>query len=483
MKLLALNIFLLAGVTLGLVSCKKIIEQVPENTIYREGFWQSELDANGGLAGAYASLRNVLNSSNRHYYYGDIPAGIFDSFKGDTFLPGVANGNFVNSYQDDLLDWRPFYKVSANANLVIEKVPTIPAEKFEEGEAGRNRIVGEALFIRALTYFYLVRVWGDCVYVTSVEKDAQTEPNLAKTDKNIVLDGCIKDLKQAVEMLEFGYDDAAKVAVRANRGSAYALLAHIYAWRHQYDQTILAANEVINNGEYELLPIEETIGLFKGKSSESIFEIEFDSQTSEGNANGVAEHLLVRPYLEATDAYFIKEEFLTDVFGSETATDKRYDLYFEKSSNQKFFCKKYREVLYKDLANLGDLRCDDNIVIFRLSDIILLRAEAYVATKQFDKGRDDVNEIRDRAGLGVTPATDDQLMRTVFLERSKELVCEGHRYWDMIRLGTGENGGGFLPSFLTLDLVNQGAANWAILRDIFKDNNKLVQNPYWISRY
>ena len=117
MNKILLNIYLLSIVVIGVSSCKKIIEQEPANTIYREGYWKTEQDANTALAGTYARLRDVLNQSNRHYYYGDIPADVFASFAGDlSFLPNVAQGVYTESYQDVLRDWRPFYKISALAN-------------------------------------------------------------------------------------------------------------------------------------------------------------------------------------------------------------------------------------------------------------------------------------------------------------------------------------------------------------------------------
>jgi hypothetical protein len=461
-------------------SCKKVIEQTPSNTIYREGFWKTEQDANTSLAGTYARLRDVLNQANRHYYYGDIPADVFVSFAGDlSFLPEISRGVYTAAYQDLLRDWRPFYKISALANLVIEKVPQIPESAFRTGgAAARDKVVGEALYIRALTYFYLTRIWGDVVYVTSVEQDTESEPNKARTKKEEVLAGCIKDLLEASEKLEFGYASANDRAVRANKGSALALLAHIYAWTGDYANAEKAADEVITKGGYTLLPISQMPALFKGKSAESIFEIEFESTNSEGNRDGIAQQLLLEPYIRnKTNAWFIDQTQLQIVYGdtSSTTKDQRVTTWFERSGNN-IFSKKYSSVFYKDLANFADVRYDDNIVIHRLSDIMLLRAEALSKLNRFGEARQLLNAVRLRAGLGGSTATDAQLYDEIFLERCRELFLEGHKYWDMLRTK-------HFPSHLTQEEFNQGAHLFPIQKEIFLDNNMLTQNAYWISRY
>ena len=480
MKKNLFNICLIAVIALAASSCKKIIEQTPSNTIYREGYWQTEQDANTALAGTYARLRVVLNQSNRHYYYGDIPADVFASFAGDlSFLPNVAQGVYTESYQDVLRDWRPFYKISALANLVIEKVPQIPEAAFRTGGAAtRDQIVGEALFIRALTYFYLTRIWGDVVYVTAVEKDTQSEPNQPKTKKEVVLAGCIKDLVEAAAKLEYGYASAANRAVRANKGSANALLAHIYAWTGDYENAEKAANEVITNGGYSLLPISQMPSLFSGKSAESIFEIEFESSNNEGNAGGIASVLLVDPYIRnKTNAWFIDQNKLQEIYGDTTSStkDKRVAAWFERSGNN-VFSKKYSDVFYKDATNFADVRFDDNIVIFRLSDIMLLRAEALSKLNRFGEARPLLDAVRARAGLDPSTASDAQLYDEVFNERCRELFLEGHKYWDMLRTK-------HFPSHLTDAEYSQGAHLWPIQKEIFLDNNVLTQNEYWISRY
>ncbi|MGV3764555.1 MAG: RagB/SusD family nutrient uptake outer membrane protein [Chitinophagaceae bacterium] len=475
-------LLLLGAVLLSASSCKKIIEQEPENTIYREGFWKTENDAVGGISGTYASLRNVLNEGNRHYYHGEIPAETFASFAGDTFLPNVANGKYPESYQDAFLNWRPFYKVSANANLVIEQVANIPAEAFTEGEAGKQSIIGEALFIRALTYFYLTKIWGDCVYVTTVEADAQTEPNLPKTKQEDVLNGCIEDLKLAVEKLQFGYASPTNRAVRANKGSAYALMAHIYAWQKDYENAEKAANEAITKGGYTLLPIEQTVTMFEGKSTESIFEIEFSSDRQEGNAGGFAGKLLVDPYIPGkTNAWYVNQELLFDMFDMDTTAanpDKRWALWFERYAGN-VICKKFQNVEYRDPSNPDTRRFDDNIVLFRLSDIMLLRAEALAARGRYAEARPLLAAVRTRAGLPDVNFPDAEMMDEIFRERHRELFMEGHAYWDRLRIDFPKH----LPSHLNAQEVAEGAHVWPIHKDIFKDNAVLVQNAYWISRY
>ena len=218
--------------------------------------------------------------------------------------------------------------------------------------------------------------------------------------------------------------------------------------------------------------------LFKGKSAESIFEIEFESANGEGNAGGIAQVLLVDPYIRnKTNAWFIDQAEMQKIYGDTTATtkDKRVAAWFERSGVN-MFSKKYSSVFYKDPANFANVRFDDNIVINRLSDIMLLRAEALAKLNRFSEARPLLDAVRARAGLGASTATDANLYDEVFNERCRELFLEGHKYWDMLRTK-------HFPSHLTAEKYSQGAQYWPIQKDIFIDNNVLTQNEYWISRY
>ena len=229
----------------------------------------------------YGQLRASLRSSGSYFINGDLASG--------TFLPASSQWNYqtiradkspsfnfsyVPYLESDLQNWSRFYQLIAQANLILSNVPQMSSSLFTSDEV-KNAYIGEALFMRAYTYFYITRIWGDPVYVTKTYNDVDYGkiPPLARTPEAQVLDSCIADLKIAANDLDFSGGDPSK-CIRANKGTVYALMAHIYAWKHDYTNAHTACMQVINNGGYSLEPMDTYSNIWKGQSSsENIFEL------------------------------------------------------------------------------------------------------------------------------------------------------------------------------------------------------------------
>ena len=153
----------LAALVLGFClissSCSDWLEMKPINQTYGDGFWISEATAEQTLAGAYALLRAaLLNGGEAYMTYGEINSTTF-KHKSITNSEKFSDGSFWNPDSGEFL-WANFYKIVAQCNLILVKAAALDASVFKNGEAGKQKILGEAYFLRAYTYFYLVNVAG-----------------------------------------------------------------------------------------------------------------------------------------------------------------------------------------------------------------------------------------------------------------------------------------------------------------------------------
>jgi len=504
-------ISLLAASLFGL-SCKKgFLERVPINTPTDANFWHNETEATGAVAGTYGLLRSALNEMGMaYYYYGDCAT---DEFvvrpNGEDYpaLTGIQWQTFVAPSQTfrgliKIRRWDNFYRAIDAANRDIKYIPTIPLTGFTSADkqGTKNSLIGESYFLRAFTYFYMSRVWGDVPLVTETVADAAMAANIARTPQTAVLDQCIKDIQEAVKYLNYVTSASVTRPIKANRGTCYALLAHIYAWKGDYDKASAACDSVILKGGYTYVDRSSKasyLNMFKGNSTEGIFEISQNTQV-EGYyitpnygdiANNIAARTLKTPYLLTQpgpslfglDAPNLHTLFPDNADSVDYRRKNGFDFWTTTDPN----CIKYSNIIYTGANNTVPVGMN-NIIIFRLADIKLLKAEALAATSNPSGARTLVNEIRALSNLGPTTVADADMFAGVIDERGRELFLEGHRFYDLVRLGrkTGImkfNGSG---TAIRMDAATfaQGKYYWPVEPILISLNPLLTQTPYWADK-
>lgn len=501
---LAIPLLLLVSVT-G-VSCKKYLYEAPITSTYGREFWTSQTSVEQATLAMYGQLRASLRPDASHFIFGDLASG--------NFLPGnnqwnyatikassspAFNFSYVPYLEGSLQNWSRFYQLIAQCNLILQNVPQMNTALFTD-ESVRNSYLGEALFMRAYTYFYITRIWGDPVFVTQSYNDIDygNIPPLPRTPEAVVLDSCISDLKKAAGYLDFVGGNPSQT-IRANKGSVYALLAHIYAWKHDYANAHLACQEVINNGGYALEPMATYKNIWKGQSSrESIFEVSMTYQPDDPRFSGQGSWaeaqfgffgtFLKGPIVDnrKSNCWISPKGGFVDQF-IDTAKDNRYKAVLtlvpaSSGDPAGYMLLKYTNFMYQKPDTKTLPYINNNLVLFRLADIILLDAEALAATGDLGGAAQQLAKTEGRAGITSyqTPSSQYDMMDEVVMERGRELIGEGQWYYDLIRT---EPTQGWLEYVgYPADRVN--ATNkgyyWPLsMADLFPQDNLLTQNPWW----
>jgi hypothetical protein len=478
--------FILMMVIFSATSCKKILEIDPHNTTFTDAYFENGTDANTAISGAYSLLRSVLLDNFNYHVYGDAASGAFSINGGlDNANFNISNGEFVGlNVGSGTRNWLNNYKLIQQLNLIIEKVPGMDITKFSNQD-DKKSIIGEAYFLRAYIYFYMTRVWGDVPLKIKADLDFNQAANIPRAPAADVLKQCLTDLKIAEENLVFGYTDEGKRAVRANLGSAYALEAHIMAWQKDYAGSEKAANMVITQGGYSLLDSASYPKVFIGKSLEGIFEININYLQNEGyniNNGGYAPTLSSPFVYGRTDLNWpVNTTYIKKIFRD--SADIRYKDFFFQAQSSSGQTIKFSNITYADGSAKTDPRLSNNLIIFRLADIILLRAEALNHLGRDAEALTMLNAVRARAGVPASADMGEALNLTILEERLRELYFEGQSFYDLTRVTKLNSPTSHYFSEYNSRFddtrINAGGTLWPIDPSLFKDDYEIVQTPYW----
>jgi hypothetical protein len=336
-----------------------------------------------------------------------------------------------------------------------------------------------------LSYFYLVRSFGEVPIIAEAPLNDQIQFNVPKSSAASILALIESDLAIAEKNLPLQFETTIKTRGRATKGAANALQADVYLWEAKYTEAAAAAKKVMDNKAlYELVPGTNWFDIFGAKNTkEGIFEVQFDGlQRETNNLAGVSGSFLVNPAFSA---------LFEDVSNPDRV--RGLDNSYNTASNGKTFWK------FVGISNT-DLRRpspDPHFIIYRLADVMLMRAEAlsYLAEEGRAEAVDLINIIRARANLPIYDinliGTDTKsLVDLILQERAMELSMEGKRWFDLVRVG--KNG---RPEALIERIVASRSVadrpltrarvadprSWflPIHRDELAANSSLVQNPYY----
>ena len=302
---------------------------------------------------------------------------------------------------------------------------------------------GEALFIRATHYLNLVRWFGGVPLVLTPSKGVGEEALVSRNTQAEVYARIIQDLEEATNLLPAGRDPG-----KATRGAANALLARVYLDVGNYALARDKATSVISDATYSL--VEDFRSLYTTKhSSESIYEVHF----TVNNGNSLAFWFF--PQEEGGRWGFSPTAELYGLYGP---TDVRRNASINITAGKRYIFKYPR---------IGTE--DDNLILIRLGEMYLTRAEANAYLNAPDATvLADINMVRNRAGATpVSVSGQAALLDAVFNERRLELAFEGHRFFDLRRYGKAQEKLQMEPNRLVIPIPQAEL-------DV---NENLTQNP------
>ncbi|MDX1910601.1 MAG: RagB/SusD family nutrient uptake outer membrane protein [Saprospiraceae bacterium] len=402
------HLICLLSAGLLLLSACDVLDVQPQNAIPASEAFKDKAGIERGIVGAYNGLQSLS-------YYGR-SYGIFADLAADNLAhpPNATSANYRDVDNNAILPdnetvdgiWISIYDAINVANNVIAQVPNIT----EMTEAEQNKALGEVYFLRALHHFNLLNYFGPI--------PIKTRPTIGIGDVNVPRDPVEEVYRQIIADLEFSaaHLPAGGPKIRASKWAAEALLARVHLYRKDYPNAAAAATRVIGSGQYELL--DNYAALFASEGTgESIFEVDFTAL----DRNRIAEYNF--PLTLNGRREVAPDETLTAAYPS---GDARWAATVANAGGQLYGIK------YDDLSTGAD-----NVLVLRLADMYLIRAEALAAQNgDLVVIRNDINQVRNRAGLpDIQGGEHAALLAAIEQERRLEFALEGHRWFDLVRTG------------------------------------------------
>lgn len=414
---------------LALSSCN-LLDQNSPNDVDADNVFKSEEGANSALIGLYNTMQS------RDYYGGFYPmvadlysdigtAGGFDNINLDEISAlAVTPSNLISENM-----YLAMYQTIATANAIITKVPDIDDADFEDEE--KDHIVGQALAIRALAHFDLLRLYGEhwnssSNYGIPVIKTIQKASDIVgRSTVAQTYTAILDDLSVAMSLVHA--DDRSQATI--NPVAIQALRARVKLYQGDEAGAIADANAVISDGEFDLMDENAFTQIYTGRfSEESLFELTFDVQ----NRSAYNSITFSREDALRTEVLFLAEESMDAFFQSRSGDLRAELLDFNPDNNAEDIVPDGRTQKYR-----GEATRDNPAYIIRMAEMYLILAEA---KGYASGGLANLNEVRENRGLmalvdGVDVSDQSEFLNALLDERKAELNFEGHRIFDLARTG------------------------------------------------
>lgn len=483
------KIYIIIGIVLLPLfqGCGDWLELLPPDGLVVEEYWKTKEDVDATLMGAYqlfAQQDEVL------WLYGEL--------RGDMLLPAVyapydqqqimASNIFSTN---SMCNWENFYAIINYCNNVIRFAPEVLNVDNTFTEFQMINYQSEAIFLRSLAYFYLVRIFGDVPYVDQPTVDDNVDFYLPKTNGDSILMWVKEDLDRIESTITTDYPTLQEDRGRANKGAVNALLADISLWLFEYEDVIRYTGNVEELGKYFLMTSPKWFEMYiPGNSLESIFEFQFD---------GIGQNNTMYDMTFQWRLYTASERAveILDPLEAKEGVRGKGSISIE---NAGYFIFKYAGAAanQRTVRSSAEARAC-NFIAYRLADVILMKAEALSQLDRYDEAENLINQIRIRAKMEPLNISDSRIdfEDAIMDERAVEFAFEGKRYFDLMRLGRRNNyerKNDFIeviiqqaPSTQKLVLASKlsNPLGWylPIFENELEKNANLEQNPYYDTNY
>lgn len=514
------TILIAAAAAVCLTACNDYLDINPENSLPTENMWSSKKDVESALFAGYYNLRSSIEDNL--IPLGELRAGCVKRRSGGSL------DKLEIKATDKFTDWKIFYKVIADANGVLAN-----AEKARGNDATytmqeMNSHLCEAYFLRALSYFYIVRNWRDAPLITTPYESDEFEYNVPKSGEAQIISQIKSDLSTAIKLgaAKEEFDTTWETKGRATLWALYALMSDVCLYNSDFDDAVKYADMILESkSPYapRFMATPSHSSWFKifnpGNSDESIFELQFSST----KLNGTSYQTNNLPVLFYTDfqttTYMLSENLVrkfqsdandiaTRFFGDQDMYVRtKFGGYTAAENDTRGFVWKYiggTTITEPRTTNYYD----PNFIIYRVTEIMLIKAEAllmrHTGTNIEDNSAaiDIINQVRHRTNLldaRIMPSSEfTDIMNAIINERVMEFVAEGKAWYDFMRIGRYNDPTGainFANEFLINNVVeynttagenkvkstllDKNAWYLPVFADELTHNPKLTQNPYY----
>lgn len=478
------NIFitgtLVVATSLGtlMTSCGDFLDIKPLNGIVVENFWEKQSEVESVITSCYYHMQDK-GFSQRVIAWGEL--------RGDnlTETSNLSNNKelydfYVNNITSDnsWSSWSDFYNVINLCNTVLHYAPNAQAKDGNYSLDELHTHEAEVKSIRALCYFYLIRTFKKVPLVTQATIGDDEDFKVAASDENTVLKQIIDDLEWAKAYIwdKKFFDNPAERKGRFNKQSVKALLADIYLWKGDYERSAAYCKEIMDEKmtEYKLMQEEQEQGDYMssvmngyldlyngyplldasyvshyaynmlyevGNSFESIFELQYDyadrSSGNEGILFFYGDHKNMSGWMNS--AAYLVNQTEGALFANKSDLRLEENTGYDGLAANSYPVYKYR-FLYDGKNDERYLRTTaENWIVYRLTDVMLMRAEALAymgGETNWQEAFEIVKAVNMRSCMGRTTLTYDaeRIKNIVLDERQRELMFEGKRWYDLVRM-------------------------------------------------
>lgn len=487
------------ALSLSVSGCDSYLDVYPENALPTDKYWQSKEDVENVLNAGYYTLRGSVE--DYLIPWGEYRAGCVyknrrDDLQQFTVTTGTGTAN-----------WSVLYQIIHDANLVLSRAASVRGRDDAYSEGELNSHLCEAYWLRALAYFYLVRNWRDVPVVTVPYESDADERRVPKGSEADVIRQIKSDLQAAVSLgaAKESFDTNWQSKGRATKWAILALQADVALWNHDYDEAISAADGILKSTSASAPRFMSTpthaswFSMFNpGNAEESIFELQWNKDFSDGTLAQINNlPALCYGLNDKNGNSSVRTLLYSETLADEFATEYR-EILRSNSDEEMAVRTQYGgcgnidrepDVIWKYVGGLTILETrtndelDPNFILYRVAEVMLIKAEALVMRQQGQNVEDNraalslVNAVRHRTNLHDATADETSLedvVRAIYHERIMEMAGEGKAWYDFLRLGRYGIVGGVNFRQMMADYVvdyNKQASE-STIRNILGDENK-----------
>jgi len=439
------NIYMLALSILTISCSEDFTDLAPTSQRNVENFYKTATDMEVAVNGIYNALQLDGTYNQSYWIMHEMRSDNTDQGPGSTGLARerAIIEDFGEISTSDIIEaaWTDSYSGIARANVVLNRINSV-----EMDQGLKDRLTGEALFLRSLFYYHMAISFGNIPLVVTETQSVNEGQDHVQVSADVIYGQLVTDLTEAENLLNLPIETMGNNLGRATKGAAAILLAKVHLLLNEKAAAATVLRRIMSDYGYSLVPdYNDLWGENNEHNAESIFEVEFQGGGF-GGGNSFTNDFSPLPTLPTSVGAY-RNRPTREMMNTYETGDSRFFASMDTSfvdnegmlqtntNNDIRFIVKYG--IDNPLGAEGEGDAPNNFVVFRYADVLLMLAEAIGESPE---AYDLINEVRDRADLGIIDAaTPGTFEEKLLHERRVELAFENHRWADLLRFGAAES--------------------------------------------